>query len=74
MEFKKVRRIVNNIAPGTFHTVIWERQVPVKKSAGDVVVTKRTTASGIRFGINYDNMKAVTESAKMALCPPKTWV
>lgn len=69
MEFKKVRRIVNNIAPGTFHTVIWERQVPVKKSAGDAVVTKRTTASGIRFGVNYDNMKAVTEKRENGALP-----
>lgn len=69
MEFSKVKRIVNNIGGGQFHSMVWEREVPVKKSAGNVVVKKRTTASGIRFGVNYDAMKAVNEKREKGELP-----
>ena len=69
MEFSKVKRIVNNIGGGQFHSMVWEREIPVKKSAGNAVVKKRTTASGIRFGVNYDAMKAVNEKREKGELP-----
>lgn len=61
MTFHKLTGILDRTPKGAFKSMVWERQLRTKKQYADNIITKRTTASGIRFGCNYSNLKAVKE-------------
>lgn len=69
MEFKKIVRKVNSFQKGTFHSMVWEREIPVKKAFRGATVVKRTYGSGLRFGVEYDAMKAVQKGREDGVLP-----
>jgi len=46
-----------NTKKGSFHSVMYEKALPVRKGV-DAFIVKRTELS-VRFGVEYDNVKAV---------------
>lgn len=46
---------------GSFHSMLWERNLKTKKSAGDAIVTKRTYGYALRFGVAYDNLASTKQ-------------
>ena len=69
MELYKLHRILNRTPKGAFKSMVWERQLKTKKQYADNIVTKRTTGSALRFGVAYDNMKAVKEGRENGTKP-----
>lgn len=69
MEFSKVKSKINGFQKGSFHAVVWERPLKVKKAFGGNVVVKRTFGSGLRFGVKYDNMAAVQKKREDGTLP-----
>ena len=69
MEFYKLHRILSRTPKGAFKSMVWERQLKTKKQYADNIVTKRTTGSALRFGVAYDNMKAVKEGRENGTKP-----
>lgn len=61
MEFYKLHGILNRTPKGAFKSMVWERQLKTKKQFANDIITKRTTASSIRFGCDYNHLKAVKE-------------
>lgn len=59
MEVQKYIEIVGQ-KKGANLRAVWERPMKVRKSAGDVTITKMTSAV-VRGGIDYDNIKTVQE-------------
>lgn len=58
MTFETLKRNVLSKPKGTFSSLVWEKQLPVRKSFPNVIVTKRTSTIA-RVGVIYDNMKVV---------------
>ena len=69
MEFYKLHRILNRTPKGAFKSMVWERQLKTKKQYADSIITKRTTGSALRFGVAYNNMKAVKEGRENGTKP-----
>lgn len=69
MEFNKVQNKIKGFQKGSFHSVVWERPLEVKKAFKGQVVVKRTFGSGLRFGVNYDNMAAVQKKREDGTLP-----
>ena len=69
MEFYKLHRILNRTPKGAFKSMVLERQLKTKKQYSDNIITKRTTGSALRFGVAYDNMKAVKEGRENGTKP-----
>ena len=69
MEFYKLNRILNRTPKGAFKSMVWEQQLKTKKQYADNIVTKRTTGSALRFGVAYDNRKAVKEGRENGTKP-----
>ena len=65
MEYARFERMVNDARierrrfAGSFRSIMWERQVKTKKAYGGEVIVKRTSAYGVRMGVNYDKMQKV---------------
>lgn len=60
MRYEKVEDIAIR-KRGSFHSVLWERNLKTKKAAGDSIVTKRTYGYALRFGVTYDNLKSTKQ-------------
>lgn len=58
MRYETLKRIVMAKQKGTFSHMIWEKQLPVRKSFAGITVVKRTQGI-VRTGIAYDNMGVV---------------
>lgn len=69
MELNRIKRIVSNKQNGSFTSLLWERELPLRKeNRGVHTVTKRSRAV-VRFGVNYDNMGAVKEKRETGELP-----
>ena len=60
MTFENLKKVVLSGAKGSFRSVLWERPMKTKKAFSNCVITKRTSAV-VRFGVDYNNIKAVQE-------------
>lgn len=69
MEFAKLHRILNRTPKGAFKSMVFERQLKTKKAYNSNIITKRTTASSVRFGCSYENLKAVKEGRENGTKP-----
>lgn len=58
MRFETLKRIVLAKPKATFTHIVWERELPVRKTFPGVTVVKRTSGT-IRMGIDYNNMASV---------------
>lgn len=59
MDFNNVMNAVKRSNNGSFRSMEWESEVPVKSALkGQHTVTKRTKAQ-VRFGVSYDHMASV---------------
>lgn len=68
MKFETLRRRVTGVAKGSFQSMVWERPVKTKKAFSGQTLVKRSTGV-VRFGIVYDNMKAVQEKRSSGELP-----
>lgn len=69
MEFNKVFEKVNKSPRGSFHAMVWERPLKMKKGVEGHYIVKRSFGSSLRFGVEYDNMKAVKEGREKGDLP-----
>lgn len=81
MKVKMVLDKIDATQHGAMRSMVWERPLKTKKSAGNNYVVKRTHASGIRFGISYDNMASTKEGRENGTKPianagliGRTWI
>ena len=76
MKFETLKRIVIGKQKGAFSHLIWEKQLPVRKSFPGVTVVKRTHGT-VRTGVAYDNMGAVQLKRNVGILPQQnmglTW-
>lgn len=70
MKLDSVKRIVTGKQKGAFSSMLWERPMKLKKAFAGNVVTKRSKGT-VRFGVEYDNMKAVQEKREGGVLPEK---
>lgn len=68
MTYEKVLERINT-KRGAFRSCVWERPLRTRKAAGDVIVTKRTYGSGLRFGVCYDNMTSTKKGREDGTLP-----
>lgn len=68
MEYKKVIDRAKS-KKGSFASIVWERPLKTRKAYNGNTIVKRTYGSGLRMGVNYDNMKAVQEYRKDGVLP-----
>lgn len=60
MTFATIKKVVLESTKGSFHSLLWERPMKTKKAYADMRIVKRSSAV-VRFGVEYDNMKAVQQ-------------
>lgn len=58
MNIEAIKKQVMAANKGSFHAIAWERPMKVKKAYAGNTIVKRS-AGVVRFGVEYDNMKAV---------------
>lgn len=62
MTYRNIKEIISRKQPGTFTSILWERELPllarVKKENPQFNVKKRVRAT-VRLGVSYDNMASV---------------
>ena len=58
MKFEELKTIVLNKPNGTYGRMVWEKELPVRKTFPGITVSKRSTAT-VRTGINYNNLASV---------------
>lgn len=58
MNYQVIKTVLSRKQNGSFTSLVWERQLPVRKAYADNIVTKRSSGV-VRCGISYDNMKSV---------------
>lgn len=58
MNFAVLKKVVTSATKGSFHSMLWERPMKTKKMYSNHVIIKRSYGV-VRFGVEYDNMKAV---------------
>ena len=58
MNFATLKKVVTGSKKGAFRSIVWEREMKVKKAFAGNIIVKRS-AGVVRFGVEYDNMKAV---------------
>ena len=76
MDYTTLCNLVTTKQKGTFSHLIWEKQLPVRKSFPGVTVVKRTHGT-VRTGVTYDNMRAVQFKRDCGILPQQnmglTW-
>lgn len=68
MTFENLKKVVLSGAKGSFRSVLWEKPMKTKKAFSNCVITKRTSAV-VRFGVDYNNIKAVQEKRSKGELP-----
>lgn len=68
MKFETLKRKVTGVTKGSFQSMVWERPMKTKKAFSGQTLVKRSTGV-VRFGIVYDNMKAVQEKRQSGELP-----
>ena len=58
MNYQNLKKIILAMSKGSFHSIVWERTMKTKKAFSGQTITKRSFAV-VRFGVEYDHMKAV---------------
>ncbi len=69
MKYMTVKNKVKDTRRGAFSSLLWEREVKTKKGCADCI--KKRVRATVRFGIDYDHMKAVQEGRKDGILPSK---
>lgn len=61
ISYNQIRRILMAKQKGSYCSMVWERELPLKKQySGNNIVVKRSTGL-VRCGVAYENIKAVKE-------------
>ena len=68
MNFETLKKVVLSGTKGAFRSIVWEREMKTKKAYADYNIVKRSTAV-VRFGVEYDNIKAVQEKRSTGELP-----
>ena len=68
MKFDTLKKVVLATTKGSFHSILWERPMKTKKAFAWNTIVKRS-AGVVRFGIEYDNMKAVQDKRQTGELP-----
>lgn len=58
MKMTEIANAIRTTAKGSFHSAVWKKTLKTKKAFQNENIVKITKAV-VRFGIEYDNMKAV---------------
>ena len=58
MNYQNLKKIILAMSKGSFHSIVWERTMKTRKAFSGQTITKRSFAV-VRFGVEYDHMKAV---------------
>lgn len=76
MKYDILKKVVTGKQKGSFSSMVWERQLPVKKAYSGHIITKRSNGV-VRFGVEYDNMKSVQQKRADGILPSEnaglTW-
>ena len=59
MKFETVARIVLNERKGAFTAMQWQKELPVRANFKSTFKVTKVTNAVVRFGVQYDNIKAV---------------
>lgn len=68
MKYSVIKKVVLDAVKGSFHSILWERPMKVKKAFAGQTIVKRSSAV-VRFGVEYDNMKAVQSKRESGELP-----
>lgn len=69
MDFNTLKKIVLGKQKGSFSSMVWEKELPLKKAfKGNNIVTKRSYGV-VRCGIVYDNINSVQEKRATGVLP-----
>lgn len=68
MNFSTLKKMVIGGTKGSFRSIVWERPMKTKKAFADQVIVKRSFGV-VRFGIEYDNIRAVQEKRESGELP-----
>lgn len=70
MDYKKIQKKIKERQKGVFTAMVWERPCKTKKAFNNEIIVKRSEGV-VRFGIEYDNMKAVQQKRNEGILPEK---
>ena len=68
MKYSIIKEILKSNVKGSFRSMTWEKELPVKKAFAGNVIMKRSSGV-VRLGIDYDNIKAVQEKRAIGSLP-----
>lgn len=68
MKFEEIRKVVKDRKNGTFMSLTYEKDVPVKVSHKGDTVFRRTTMV-VRCGVEYDNISSVKDKRQEGILP-----
>ena len=68
MKYSIIKEILKANVKGSFRSMTWEKELPVKKAFAGNVIVKRSSGV-VRLGIDYDNIKAVQEKRAIGNLP-----
>lgn len=68
MKFEEIRNIVKSKKNGTFMSMTYEKDVPVKSAYKGTVIYRKTTIV-VRCGVEYDNISAVKDKRNNGQLP-----
>lgn len=68
MTYNDIIKTITGTTKGSFHTMRWSKELKTRKGIQGISVTKETVAT-VRFGVGYDNMKAVQVKRENGILP-----
>ena len=68
MTYNDIIKTITGTTKGSFHTMRWSKSLKTRKGIQGINVTKETVAT-VRFGVGYDNMKAVQVKRENGILP-----
>lgn len=77
MKFEHIARAVMNARKGAFTSMEWEKELPVRAGFKTTHKVTKITNAVVKFGVEYDNIKAVQSKRESGELPSKnaglTW-
>lgn len=61
MNFDRLAKKVMHMTAGAFTAMTWQKELPVKATYKNTVKVTKVTTGVVRFGCNYENLKATAE-------------
>ena len=69
MEFDRLAKRVMHMTAGAFTAMTWQKELSVRAAFKDTIKVTKVTKGVVRFGVDYENIKATKEKRESGILP-----